>query len=353
MWPRNLCAGPLHFQESDRPMKRLIACSAVVIAAIAVLMVGGCPEPDTEPSLPVEDTQPPAAADWPRTFTDALGEEVTLQQPPQRVVCLSTGFTEAIFAMGAGDRLVGRVIFAEYPPEVLEVPSVGGMIDPSLEAIAELEPDLLLTERGTPQDVIESIRRAGVPVLAQDPKSVDEVLWCIREIGRYLGVEDDANALADQLEARAEAATERGNAIASGEGRPSVLFVVSIEPVFVAGTGHFVDDMIDRAGALNAATLMDETSQDQWPSLSLEAIVELDPDIVVIAMMLEEELSEVGGVEAFADRPGWSELPAVKEGRIYTINPDWAVRAGPRLFDAMEQMVEIVESGLSGEPIDD
>ena len=111
--------------------------------------------------------------------------------------------------------------------------------------------------------------------------------------------------------------------------------------------------MINRAGALNAATLIDDTSRDQWPSLSLEAIVELDPDIVVIAMMLEEELSEVGGVEAFANRPGWSELPSVKEGRIYTINPDWAVRAGPRLFDALEQMVEIVQSGLSGEPIDD
>ncbi len=336
-------------------MKRLTRPLTAVTVLAAIGLLAGCPRPAAPPTQPPaaeEEPQPTEAAGWPRTFTDAMGEEVTLQRPPERVVSLSTGFTEAIFAMGAGDRLVGRVTFAEYPPEALDVPSVGGVIDPSLEAIVGLEPDLLLTVRGTPQDVVESVRRAGISVIARDPASIDEVLGCIRDIGRYLGVETDADALADQLAVGAEAVTERGNAIASGQGRPSALFVVGLDPVFVAGGGHFVDDMIERAGGLNAATLIEGAAANQWPSLSLEAIVELDPDIVVIAMMLNDELAAAEGPDGIASMPGWSELSAVKAGRVYRIDPDIVLRASPRLFDALEQMADIIEDALSGEPTD-
>jgi iron complex transport system substrate-binding protein len=181
----------------------------------------------------------------------------------------------------------------------------------------EQEPDLVVTVRGTPRDVVASIRRAGIPVIARDPTSVDEVLGCIRDLGRYLGVEEDASDLADDLQERVEAVAEEGNALATGQGRPSVLFIVGLDPVYVAGEGHFVDDMIN-------------------------------PDIIVVAMMHEDEWAAVDPDEVFAGKPGWKDLSAVQGGRVYKINPDIALRAGPRLVDALEQMGEITRDAVGG-----
>ncbi|MGI5819340.1 MAG: ABC transporter substrate-binding protein [Armatimonadota bacterium] len=332
-------------------MRRITRLLAFMLLPTALLMIAGCP-PAPPPMTPEEPSPSDELDGWPRTFTDALGEEVTLEQPPRRIVSLSTGFAEAIFAMGAGERLVGRVTFADYPPEIQQVPAVGGMIDASLEAIVAQEPDLVLTVRGTPREVVDSIRRAGIPVIARDPTSIDEVIECIRDIGRYLGIEEDADELADGLSTRVEAVRERGDALASGQGRPSVLFVVGLDPVFVAGPEHFVDDMIFQAGGINAGALVTGESAGQWPSLSMEAVVELSPDIVVIAMMDQEDWAEIDDGRRLADQPGWGRLSAVEGGRVFTLDPDLAVRAGPRLIDALEQMAEIIEDAVAGGPRD-
>ncbi len=323
----------------------------VLSLLMPVLLVAGCPRPVEPPPTeePVEDpTLEPA---WPRVFTDALSNEVTLDRPPERIISLSTGITEAIFAMGAGERVVGRIHFSDYPPEVRDVPSVGGLVDPSLEAIVNLEPELVLTERGTPTDVIDAIERVGIPVLAYDPISISEVLSLFREIGRVLGVESDANRLSERLAHRVEEVSDRIFERTIREGRPSLLFVIDLDPVFVAGEEHFVDDMIDTVGAVNAAMLVQGKNSGQWPSLSLEAVISLDPDIVITA--IEDDSGEmVEGSAMLAERPGWRELAAVREGRVYSINPDLAVRAGPRLFDAIEQMEEIISDALSGGELD-
>jgi iron complex transport system substrate-binding protein len=339
----------------DVNVRSNLTTPALLSLLIGLVLLTGCPReeptapsPTNAPMIEQPDPAEDTPSDWPRTFTDAMGEEVTLQAPPERVISLSTGFTEAIFAMGAEDRLVGRVNFANYPPEAQDVPSVGGVIDPSLEAIVEQEPDLVVTVRGTPRDVVASIRRAGIPVIARDPTSVDEVLGCIRDLGRYLDVEEDANDLADDLRERAEAVAEEGHALATGQGRPSVLFIVGLDPVYVAGEGHFVDDMISTAGGLNASTLVDGTNGGQWQSFSMEAVVEVNPDIIVVAMMHEDEWAAVDPDEVFAGKAGWKDLSAVQGGRVYKINPDIALRAGPRLVDALEQMGEITRDAVGG-----
>lgn len=340
-------------------MRRITRIVGVATFLTALALLTGCareePSPITPPGPAPEvqqSEQTDAASDWPRTFSSALGEEVRLETPPERVISLSTGFTEAIFAMGAEELLVGRVTFADYPPETSEVPTIGDMISPSLEAIVEKEPDLVLTVRGTPRDVLDSIRRAGVPVIARDPTSVDEVVACIRALGRYLGRESDANELADGLAARAGAVEEKGKALATGQGRPSVLFIVGLDPVYVAGEEHFVDDMIEKAGGINAATLVDGINGDQWLNLSMEAVVEVNPDVIVVAMMHKEDWEAIDPAGVFEGKPGWEDLSAVRGGRVYKINPDIAVRAGPRLFDAMEQMEQILRDAVGGGPGD-
>lgn len=328
-------------------MKAMLRLTPVLLV---IALTAGCPRQEQ----PVTAPQPEAVSsedDWPRVFTDALDQQVVLESPPMRVISLSTGITEAIFAMGAGDRIVGRIHFSTYPPEVLELPSVGGLVDPSIEAIIDQQPELVLTERGTPRDVIDSLQRLGIPVIAWDPVGIPDVIEMIREVGRCLGVDDDAAALAERLEARVVAVAEGNHERRIRQGLPSVLLVVGMDPVFAAGEGHFVDDLISTAGAVNAVSLMNANSVDQWPSLSMEAVVELDPDIVVIAMMLPEDL-DAEGIEDIARRPGWGRLSAVEGGRIYDLNPDLALRAGPRLFDALELLDGIIDDALSGGSVD-
>ncbi len=331
------------------------ARAAILAAAIlaAAILVGGCERPPESPPGPLTPLDRPAAAEdeseWPRTFNDDLGGEVTLDGPAERVVSIAPGLTEAIFALDAEDRLVGRSDFCYYPPEALKVPSVGGTVNPSVEAVVGLEPDLVLVIRGTPTEVIESLRGAGLNVMAHGPSTLSEVIEDVRALGRYLGIESRADRLADELARRRDAVAGRGRAMLTGGRRPTVLFVVEVEPVFAAGPGSFVHDMIELSGGANVvAGSGGEVSP--WPQLSLEAVVDLDPDIIVAA--LEGHTGEAGALAMLRDRDGWRELTAVQKRRVFDVDPDLMVRSGPRLIDGLERMAEIVRQVAGGEPAD-
>ncbi len=325
-----------------------VRVTAIIACVITLFAATGCPgvAPGTaRDAAPPETEAATTADDWPRTFTDDLGAEVTPLAPARRVVSISPGLTEAIFAIGAEDRLVGRSDFCYYPPEALEIPSVGQLIDPSIERIVGLEPDLVLVIRGTPRETIDSLRSAGVPVIAHSLSSLEDVIETVRELGRYLGEEEAADAVAEGLTARMKAVEERTERVLAEAGaqRPSVLFTVQVDPVFVAGEGSFVDDMIEIAGGRNAVAEMGGGQLSPWPQISLEAVVEADPDIVAAAF--EGHVDE--GVDPLAvlrTRTGWQELTAVREGRVYALDPDLTTRAGPRLLDGLEAMAEITHS---------
>ncbi|MEA3400356.1 MAG: helical backbone metal receptor [Armatimonadota bacterium] len=327
-------------------MRALICLLLLPLLLPTLLVCGGCrsaPGGRTEPTEAPPDTaaKTAQAGEWPRTFTDDLGAEVTLPAAPQRVVSLAPGFTEAIFAMGADDRLVGRSDFCYFPSQALELPSVGSLISPSIEKIVGLEPDLVLVIRGTPRDVVQSLRDAGVPVIARSLEDLDEVITSMRDLGRYLGIEDRADALAGKLQTRREAVAERSAEVFADARRPDVLFVVEVEPVFAAGPGCFVDDMIRIAGGMNAAAEAAGETGSPWPQLSLEAVVDADPDVIVAS--LEGHVDEPGGALAtLRQRTGWRELTAVREGRVFEADPDLMVRAGPRLIDGLERLAEII-----------
>ncbi len=305
------------------------------------MCLAGCRQtstPQPSPALPAHEA---AAGGWPRTVVDDLGVEVTLEAPPGRVVSLAPGFTETIFAIGAGDRLVGRTDFCDEPPEALAVASVGGLVNPSLEKIVGLEPDLVLVIRGTPSDVIESLRRMGLAVIARDTQTLDEAIGAVRDIGRYLGAERAADALADKLQARKAAVSARTGEVFATRRRPDVLVVLSLDPVFAAGDASFAGDMIRIAGGGNVAGGPELAAAGPWPQLSLEAIVERDPDIIILAADDQGAGSppspaEVGRV------PGLAEVGAVRQGHVPEIDPDLVSRAGPRLLDGLERLAEVI-----------
>ena len=317
------------------------AASIAIMCTIAPFALSGCPgTPGAAPEIPPADHAAPTAG-WPRTFTDDLGAEVTLHEPPTRVVSLAPGFTETLFAIGAGDRVVGRTDFCDEPPAAVDVESVGGLVTPSIEKIVSLEPDLVLVIRGTPADVIDALRRAGLPVIARDTDTLSEALAGIRDVGRYLGMESEADALADALEARRDAVAQRTEELFAARARPEVLVLVSIDPIFAAGDASLAGDIIAIAGGENAAGGPALADAGPWPQLGLEAIVDRDPDVIVLAWE-HHQASEALSAEELAQTPGWRELSAVQRGEVSEIDPDLLSRSGPRLLDGLEQLAGFI-----------
>ena len=215
------------------------------------------------------------------------------------------------------------------------------MTTPSIEAIVGLAPDLVLAVRGIPPEVTDSLRGAGLKLIALDPQTVDELIASVRTLGRILGAEDRAEALAEEMEARRDAVAARAEEVFGTRPRPSVLFLVGLDPVFAAGPGSFVDDMIRIAGGVNAVAQADG-APGPWPQLSLEAIVDLDPDIIVGALEGHGEAQE-HLLQVLRERSGWRELSAVRQGRVYPVNPDLTVRTGPRIMGGLELLAEIIQ----------
>lgn len=302
------------------------------------------------PGAPQVETN--AITGWPRSFVDDLGVEVTLLAPPQRIVSLAPGFTETLFRIGAGDRLVGRSDFCDEPPEALKVQSVGGLVTPSIEKIVGLAPDLVLVIRGTPVDVIDSLRRAGLPVIARDTRSLSEAIEAIRDIGRYVGMEAQAESLADELEARRRAVEERTRQVFTSHKRPRVLLVASVNPVYAAGAGSIAGDMITIAGGNNVAAGPEFSEAGPWPQLGLEVVVDADPDIIIMASDPHEAGQPAAAAE-LAAMPGWRDTTAVRRNHLHQIDPDLVSRSGPRLLDGLEHLAAIIhgwaeESGGGG-----
>jgi len=324
------------------------AVSVAIMCFILPLVLSGCPgAPPAVPQPPVDARAAPAAG-WPRTFSDDLGGEVTLAGPPTRIVSLAPGFTETLFAIGAGDRVGGRTDLCDGPPAALAVESVGGLVTPSIEKIVSLEPDLVLVIRGTPADVIDALRRAGLPVIARDTHTLSEALAGIRDVGRYLGMESEADALADELEARRAAVAQRTEEVFAARARPEVLVLVSIEPIFAAGEQSFAGDIIDLAGGENAAGGPELADAGPWPQLGLEAIIDRDPDILVLAWE-HHHAGEALSADELAQTPGWRELSAVLRGQVHEVDPDPLSRSGPRLVDGLEQLAEIIATWARGD----
>jgi len=170
---------------------------------------------------------------------------------------------------------------------------------------------------------------------------VDGLTASVRTIGAILGAEQRAEALAEEMQARRDAVSARAQEVFAMRPRPSVLFLVGLDPVFAAGPASFVDDMIRVAGGTNVVA---QAGGDPgpWPQLSLEAIVDLDPDIIVAALEGHGEQQE-RLLPVLRERSGWRELTAVRDGRAYPVDPDLTVRTGPRIMDGVDILAAIIQ----------
>jgi len=268
----------------------------------------------------------------------------TVTANPRRIVSMAPSLTETLFALGLGERVVGRTRFCSHPPEVREVPEVGGYLDPNYEAVVALRPDLvvLIQSSGEADRRMQSL---GIPVLLVDQHDVAGVLESVTVLAEACGVPERGVALRATLEERLAAVARA----VAGFPRPRVVMVVgheigggAVRSVWAAGPDTFYHDVLGIAGGVNAV----ESGVVRYPEVSREGLVALDPDVVLdLVAGLDER-----GLDAEAVRDDWrglSELRAVRESRVRVLEGDFMVVPGPRLPELVEAVARALHPGLA------
>jgi iron complex transport system substrate-binding protein len=256
---------------------------------------------------------------------DDRGKLIVLKKTPNRIVSLAPAATEMLFAVGVGDKVVGVTTYCDYPPATKNIPKVGGFINPSLESIVKLKPDLIVAMRGNPLSLLERLEKMGYPVFALNPKSISDVLIGMKKLGELTGSKE-ANRVVRDLKARLERIRKRVEGIPY-ERRPKVVIELWDNPLIVFGKGSIGDEVIERAGGKNIIE-----GKVAYPQISLETLIEKQPDVIILSHMtkVQNPLKEV------KKRANWDKLKAVREGRVYAIDADIIDRPGPRLIQAVE-----------------
>ncbi|CAN5836947.1 ABC transporter substrate-binding protein [soil metagenome] len=252
-----------------------------------------------------------------------------------RIVSLSPSTTEALFVIGAGPRVVGRSRYCDWPAEVTKLPQIGGYVDPSFEAILALRPDLVTGARGLAGAAMsERLEARGIKTYLPKTESFAEIDAMMLGLGERTGHAAEARAKVAALDAQV-AAIEK--AVASAP-HPRVLLVFGLEPVSVAGPASFADEMIRRAGGTNVVS-----EGGGYPTLGLERVITLDPDVIVNAAIAEAHGNERIG----KDTPGWSKVRAVTAGHVVGITDESVLRPGPRVGDGLTTLARAIHPGLA------
>ena len=274
-----------------------------------------------------------AAADAPRTVTDDSGRAVAVRLPPLRIVSLSPGGTEMLFAAGAGAQVVATVEYSDVPPEAKRVPRIGDAVSIDLERLVRIHPDVVVAwpSGGNPAQR-EKIARLGVAVYEQQAQRLKDLAPSLRRLGSLAGTDAQAEAAARAIEARL-ASLERTYASAErGARHPSVLLQVWNRPIYTVGGQHLMTDALELCGARNVFADLPEPG----PVVDIEAVIARDPDIIIAAGPPGESAGWL------ADWKRFGTLKAVKSGRLIAFEDQALSRLGPSFLDATEELCRAI-----------
>ena len=314
-------------------MKSLLTMILALVLLASITASTGCgASPTATPTVAPSPTATPlpeptaTPAYEPVTIIDSNGKAVTFQEPPRRIVSYSPAFTEVLFALGVGNRLVGRDDFSDFPAEAAEVASIGDAFNVNLELLAGLEPDLVYLTFDTPIPAIEGI---GLQVLyLYTPDDLGAVLEQVQTIGRIVDASERVDALVASMKARIEAVTEK---LAGLEQGPRVFY--EIDPLlYTVGPGSFVGSLLDTLKVQNIA----QGTDDPFPQLNAETIIERDPEVILFSDTFSETVQSITG------RPGWDTISAVQENRVFPVNADLTDRPGPRIVEGLEVLAKLL-----------
>lgn len=285
--------------------------------------------------VPSEPTEEPEPASEVMTFVDDLGNTLEFTEYPQAILSISPSTTEILFALGAGEQVVGRDDASVYPEEALDVTSVGAFWgDLPTETILALEPDLILAAEIISEEQAQALKDLGLNIYWQaNPDNYEELWDNLREIAALTGHEDEAENLIVDLDARVKTVQE---VVAPISEIPSVFYELdATDPTnpWTSGSGTFIDYIITEAGGTNVAAELDG----EYAQISSEELLATNPTVILLADALYGVT-----VESVSARPGWDVIAAVENGAIYAIDPNIMSVPGPRLVDGLEETAKLL-----------
>ena len=279
-----------------------------------------------------------------RRIVDQMGRTITVPENPKRIVSLAPNITEILFAVGAGEVVVGVSEFSDYPEAARSLPKVGTYIKPNLERIVELSPDVVIaTADGEKEKEIAKLHTLGIPVYVINPTDVSGIITTVREIGKLVSQEEKAESLARKMEERINDVRER----VKGLKRVRVLLTLSVEPIITISSGTFQDDLIKIAGGTNIAA----GERVRYPRFSIEEVIVRAPEVIVVTTMYPGETYR----RANEIWSRFEAVPAVAAGRIHVINSDIVDRPSPRIVDGLYELSRLLhpeafpEGGVRGD----
>jgi iron complex transport system substrate-binding protein len=281
------------------------------------------------------------------SVVDDEGYVLNMTSCPQRIVSLAPSNTQILFAIGAGDKVVGVTDYDKYPYDFSawiaegNMTSIGGYSTPNKETIASLEPDLIVATPINDVDVV-TLRTLGYNVLVINPDSINGVLHDIALIGNATGNQVGATSLADNIVNQINSVASK-IAAANIQEKPKVYYEIWDDPLMSAGGTTWINDIINKVGAVNI--FANETQQ--YPTISSESIVQMNPDVILLPSSMGTGTITPDSVK---NRSGWSTINAVKNNRIYVIDGDLFAEAGSRIAEQVSEIAQAIYPDLFNSP---
>jgi iron complex transport system substrate-binding protein len=317
---RNLHLQPSGLGGEDVKLRSrsTLKSNAFLFALTALLLFAGCGRSGA----------PAGEAGDRRRFTDGLGRAVSITQNPQRIISLAPNVTEILFALGLGSRVVGVTSYCDFPEAAKTKDKVGDTLQPDLEKIISLKPDLVVVSTSSQlENLTRRLDQLAIPVYVTNPRAVREVAASIRSLGEVTGTSERAQGLAGEMETRIGEVVLR----VSGLGRPRVLYVLQTGPLITAGRNTFINDLINIAGGQSISG--DQTAD--YPQFSRETVVARAPEVIVAPSIHGAELVKESDL-----RRDFATTPAIRSNRIVWVTPDLVDRPGPRIVEGLEQLAK-------------
>jgi iron complex transport system substrate-binding protein len=294
---------------------------------------------EAEPTTAFTDTPEPEPTQEPITLVDGLDRQVILDEPAQNIVSMAPSNTEILFAVGAGEQVIGRDEFSDYPEQAGNLPSIGGGFgDYNLEAIVDLEPDLVLAAQINTAEQVKSLEDLGVTVYyLSNPTTLDEMYENLFIVAELTGHSPETEELVADLRRRV---SNIESLVETAEGQLLAFYELdATDPSapWTAGSGTFIDTLITMAGGANIASEL----EGQYLQLSIEELLVRDPEVILLG-------DAAYGItpESLIERTGWSNISAVANDKIYTFDDNLVSRPGPRLVDGLEELARLLHPEL-------
>ena len=266
--------------------------------------------------------------------TDDVGKVFALDGPPKRIISLAPNITEILFALGLGDRIVGVTRYCDYPAEARMKEKIGGFLDPDVERIKALGPDIVIAFRGNPLSVLRKLEEIGVPLFTLDIKNdLSSVPHLIDRIGAATGRADEAARLNAGLARKLDRVTA---ALAPVRDAPRVFLGLEGMGLWTFGRDSYFNDLLAKAGAVSVTAAVSQ----RWFEYGREALIRDDPDAFVILAGSESNFRRAA--DWFRAQAGLRNLRAVRTGRILFLDQNAASRFGPRLYDALDALARLL-----------